>query len=340
MVTVTRVRSGATDRTRNLGVQLWLKDVEREALVRIDLADDQHRLDGSPTREDVLLRSLDLPASPRSEAAPVGLDTGDPRPPVGEVKRLGDERPDVGSRGEQLAARGAHRSNEARNSAPPSMRSSSSCRWASSSGSMRVCVGSPGTFSTLKCVGDGRDLRQVRDRHDLRPLRRGAAASRRRRAPLCRRCRRRSRRRPSSRRRATAAIASATRESSPPEAVSATGPNGRPEFGLIRKTTSSAPLAPGSRSVTIDLELALAEADAAQLGGDRRRRTARRPRDAPVRSSAWMRSTSPWAVSSAAAADSTGSWPLSRASSSASRLLPAFEQLRVGLRLERGVGDR
>ena len=46
----------------------------------------------------------------------------------------------------------------------------------------------------------------------------------------------------------TAAIASATRESSPPEAVSATGPNGRPAFGRIRKTTSSAPLGPGSRS--------------------------------------------------------------------------------------------
>ena len=37
--------------------------------------------------------------------------------------------------------------------------------------SIRVCVGSPGTFSTRKCaVGDARDLRQVRDRDHLRAL--------------------------------------------------------------------------------------------------------------------------------------------------------------------------
>ena len=53
---------------------------------------------------------------------------------------------------------------------------------------------------------------------------------------------------------ATAAIASATRESSPPEAVSATGPNGSPAFGRIRNTTSSAPVAPGSRSREHDAE--------------------------------------------------------------------------------------
>src|ERR671928_41799 len=44
----------------------------------------------------------------------------------------------------------------------------------------------------------------------------------------------------------TAAIASATRDSSPPDAVSATGANGRPRFGRIRNTTSSAPDADGS----------------------------------------------------------------------------------------------
>ena len=49
---------------------------------------------------------------------------------------------------------------------------------------------------------------------------------------------------------ATAAIASATRDSSPPDAVSATGPNGMPAFGRMRKTASSAPVAPMSRSRT------------------------------------------------------------------------------------------
>ena len=48
----------------------------------------------------------------------------------------------------------------------------------------------------------------------------------------------------------TAAIASAMRESSPPDAVSATGPNGRPAFGRTEKTASSAPDGPGSASRT------------------------------------------------------------------------------------------
>ena len=44
---------------------------------------------------------------------------------------------------------------------------------------MRVCVGSPGIFSTRKCaVGDARDLREMRDRQHLRAL--GEALERRR----------------------------------------------------------------------------------------------------------------------------------------------------------------
>ncbi len=65
-------------------------------------------------------------------------------------------------------------------------------------------------------------------------------------------------------------MASAIRESSPPEAVSATGPKGRPAFGRTRKTTSSAPVAPGSsRSCELAHELALPHPDAAKLGRDR-----------------------------------------------------------------------
>ena len=59
-----------------------------------------------------------------------------------------------------------------RNSAPPSIRSSSLARSSSSSCAIRVCVGSPGTFSTLKCrSARPGDLRQVRDRDHLRLLR-------------------------------------------------------------------------------------------------------------------------------------------------------------------------
>ena len=67
---------------------------------------------------------------------------------------------------------------------------------------------------------------------------------------------------------ATAAIASATRESSPPDAVSATGPNGSPAFGRIRKTASSAPAGAVVALAQLDTELALAHADATELGGD------------------------------------------------------------------------
>ena len=67
----------------------------------------------------------------------------------------------------------------------------------------------------------------------------------------------------------TAAIASAIRESSPPDAVSATGPNGRPGFGRIRNRdvvrARDARLALGQ----LRDELALAEADAFELARDR-----------------------------------------------------------------------
>ena len=45
----------------------------------------------------------ELPAGSRRQAAPVGLDGMDARPPVGEVVRLGEELPDVLTRREQLS---------------------------------------------------------------------------------------------------------------------------------------------------------------------------------------------------------------------------------------------
>ncbi len=68
---------------------------------------------------------------------------------------------------------------------------------------------------------------------------------------------------------ATAAIASAMRESSPPDAVSATGANGRPAFGRTRNTVSSPPVAPGFALVELAHELALAHPDVPQLNGNR-----------------------------------------------------------------------
>ncbi len=68
----------------------------------------------------------------------------------------------------------------------------------------------------------------------------------------------------------TAAIARAIRESSPPDAVSATGANGSPAFGRTRKTASSPPVDPGLVPLTqLADELAVPHPDAAKLGGDR-----------------------------------------------------------------------
>ena len=120
------------------------------------------------------------------------------------------------------------------NSAPPSIRSSSSRRCASSSGSIRVCVGSPGTFSTRKWRSATLAIcGQVRDRDDLRPLgepAQGLGDRVRGRPPMPASISSKTIVSPPP----TAAIASAIRDSSPPEAVSATGANGRPAFGRIR----------------------------------------------------------------------------------------------------------
>src|SRR5262249_56907478 len=91
-----------------------------------------------------------LRAGGGGEAAAVGLDADDRGEAVGEVVGLGEEAPDVRARREQLAGRRSHLRSAARNSEPPSMRSSSSRRSSPSSVSMRVWVGSPGTFSTRK----------------------------------------------------------------------------------------------------------------------------------------------------------------------------------------------
>ena len=201
---------------------------------------------------------------------------------------------------------------------------------ASSSSSMRVCVGSPGTFSTLKC--------------------RSATVAICGRCVIVTTCARSASRRSVSATAcavvppmpasissntivsppATAAIASAMRDSSPPDAVSATGPNGRPGFGRIRNATSSAPVAPGSRSVQHDLELAVAEADPAQLrrdrGGERLRGRCR-----AARSSAWIRATSASARRSVGFRGLDGVVALVERRQLVPRLLAALEQLRVRL---------
>ena len=175
-----------------------------------------------------------------------------------------------------------------RNSWPPSIRRTSSCLPSSSSCSICVCVGSPGIFSTRKWrSATARDLRQVRDRDHLRPLREAPQRLARRRAPSRRRCPRRSRRRPSSRRRrrprsrARSARARRPRPSRRPARTGSPAVGPDQERHLVRRRSR-----PASRSRELDPELAVAEADAVQLGRDRGPRTRPPRRRAAFASSA------------------------------------------------------
>ena len=106
----------------------------------------------------------------------------------------------------------------------------------------------------------------------------------------------------------TAAIARAMRDSSPPDAVSATGESGNPRLGRIRNAISSAPAGPGpsARVHQLDLELALPEADAGQFGCDRvrERRRGVAPGGGSARASPPTRSSAAASSSAAAAARS------------------------------------
>ena len=153
----------------------------------------------------------------------------------------------------------------ARNSSPPSMRSSSSRRSRARRAARSACAsGRPGTFSTRKWrSATARDLRQVRDRDDLRALGEPRAASRRPRARSCPPMpgvdlvedHRLAARRP---RRSRARSARARRPTPSRRRARTAGPRSGGRGTRPRRR----PSAPGSRSRELDPELALAQADA------------------------------------------------------------------------------
>src|SRR5437879_929091 len=233
-----------------VGLDAVRGELERESSHRHDVQHDERA--GRLRAPEVagLRRADDLPPRAGCEAAPVGLDSSDARPPVREVVRLREEGPDVVERREQHAGRrvARHQRTLARNSWPPSIRSSSPFRSSSPSSVMRVCVGSPGTFSTRNwrsasaaicgrwvivttCARSARRFSDLPTAFAVSPPMPASISSKIRVSPP-----------------ATAAIASAIRDSSPPEAVSATGAKGSPAFGRTRKSASSPPVAPASRS--------------------------------------------------------------------------------------------
>src|SRR5439155_1697695 len=62
-----------------------------EALVRLDTTHEQLTARNRSPKEGRSVVTANLPARALRNAAPVGLDTGDARPPVGKMMRLGDE---------------------------------------------------------------------------------------------------------------------------------------------------------------------------------------------------------------------------------------------------------
>src|SRR5436190_17311761 len=88
---------------RQVSVDPVAREPERDALLRDHVEHEQHAGRLRPPEVGRPVRADDLPARARSEAAPTGLDAGDSRPPVGEVVRLDEERPDVVERREEDA---------------------------------------------------------------------------------------------------------------------------------------------------------------------------------------------------------------------------------------------
>src|SRR4051812_42309577 len=96
-----RRRAALVDRTqRELHVDPVAGQLERDPFHRRDLEDEQHPCRLRPPEKARLVRAEDAPACARREPATVGLDARDAGPPVGQVVRLCEERPDVVDRRE------------------------------------------------------------------------------------------------------------------------------------------------------------------------------------------------------------------------------------------------
>ena len=85
-----------------LRIDVVARERPREQLRSSHAGDEKHPARSRAPKERRPVRSVDLPACSLGETAPSGTNTGQARPPVGEVMRLGDERPDVVARREQL----------------------------------------------------------------------------------------------------------------------------------------------------------------------------------------------------------------------------------------------
>ena len=82
-----------------------LKVTPAEAEAGLDRDHHDQALTAGPTQEPGCAAAGDFPASALGQTTAIRPDRRVPRPPVGEVTRLGQERPDVATRREELSLR-------------------------------------------------------------------------------------------------------------------------------------------------------------------------------------------------------------------------------------------
>ena len=102
IVSVARVVPSAPRLEQDLGRELLLDVAPDEAALRFDGRDHDDALGLRPPEQADLAAAGDLPARALGKTAPVGAHGGVAGPPVGEMVRLGEERPRVGPGRDQL----------------------------------------------------------------------------------------------------------------------------------------------------------------------------------------------------------------------------------------------
>ena len=87
----------------NLDVDAAGRQVPSDERRFLDAADEQHSLGPGAAEQRWVVGVPKQPPRPGHKTPAVGLDRGEARPPIGQVVRLGEKRPDVAAGREQLA---------------------------------------------------------------------------------------------------------------------------------------------------------------------------------------------------------------------------------------------
>ena len=102
IVSVARVVPSGPRLEQDLGRELLLDVAPDEAAFRLDGRDHDDAVGLRPPEQADLAATGDLPARALGDTAPVGANGGIAGPPVGEVVRLGEQRPGVRPGRDQL----------------------------------------------------------------------------------------------------------------------------------------------------------------------------------------------------------------------------------------------